>query len=352
MNEEILMPSPVMEFDSARAGFLSEAVFGLSQPQKTLPCKFLYDELGSKLFNEICELEEYYPTRTENQILRENIADITRLIGPECRLVEFGSGTSTKTRHLLHNLSDISGYIPIDISGPQLNESVTELAREFPELEICPMEADYSRLSELPDTTRASRKTVAFFPGSTIGNFEPCEAISFLSNIASLCGSGGGLLIGFDRKKDKRVLEAAYNDRRGVTAQFNLNILARANRELGADFDLASFRHHAPYSEDLGRIEMHLVSTRSQMVHLDSQQFHFDKGEYITTEYSYKYSLPGFTGLALKAGFEVVKSWEDDNQLFSVLLLRCRRNAPGRGLNPYGELDWTKWQCDRAKAIL
>jgi dimethylhistidine N-methyltransferase len=319
------LTSPQITRDTARAGFLSAAVSGLSQPQKSLPCKFFYDKRGSRLFNEICELEEYYPTRTEDRILRDNIAEITELIGGGCRLVEFGSGTSAKTRHLLRHLSDVSGYVPIDISGPQLLESVAQLGSEFPALEICPMEADYNEIAELPRTRRTPGKTVAFFPGSTIGNFAPGEAVSFLSNIASLCGSDGGLLIGVDRKKDRRVLEAAYNDQRGVTARFNLNLLARANRELGADFDLASFRHHAPYNEDLGRIEMRLISTRFQVVHLDSQPFTFDPGEYITTEYSYKYTLPGFTGLALKAGFELVKSWEDRNHLFSVLLLQAAR---------------------------
>jgi dimethylhistidine N-methyltransferase len=325
MNTAILI-SPAIRRDPGQAAFLSEVISGLSQAQKSLPCKFLYDKRGSRLFNQICELEEYYPTRTEDQILRDNIAEITNLIGDGCRLVEFGSGTSAKTRHLLRHLSDLSGYVPIDISGPQLLESVAQLGSEFPALEICPVEADYNEISELPDTRRTPGKTVAFFPGSTIGNFEPGAAVSFLSHIASLCESGGGLLIGFDRKKDRRVLEAAYNDQRGVTAKFNLNLLARINRELGADFDLGSFRHHAPYNEVLGRIEMRLISTRFQIVHLDSQQFTFEPGEYITTEYSYKYTLPGFTGVALRAGFELVKSWEDPNHLFSVLLLQCTRH--------------------------
>lgn len=305
--------------------FLAEAIAGLSRPQKTLPCKFLYDEQGSRLFNEICDLEEYYPTRTEDQILRDNINEITTLIGKDCRLVEFGSGTSAKTRPLLAHLPQMSGYIPIDISGPQLFESAAQLAREFPNLEIHPVEADYGAISQIPDTNRRPRRTVAFFPGSTIGNFQPAEAIAFLRNIAFLCGGGGGLLIGVDRKKERRVLETAYNDRKGVTARFNLNILIRANRELGADFDLSSFRHHAPYNEPPGRIEMHLVSTRPQVVHVDSQEFSFQKGEHITTEYSYKYTLPGFAGLALRAGFELVKSWEDRNHLFSILFLRVRR---------------------------
>jgi dimethylhistidine N-methyltransferase len=312
--------------DRPRLGddFLCEAVAGLSRPEKTLPCKFLYDEEGSRLFNEICKLEEYYPTRTENQILHDNINEIASLIGGECRLVEFGSGSSSKTRHLLTHLPRMSGYIPIDISGAQLLESAVQLAGEFPELEINPLEADYGEISEIPNTRRKPRRTVAFFPGSTIGNFDPVAAIAFLRNIAFLCGGDGGLLIGFDRKKPKRILEPAYNDRKGVTARFNLNILARANRELGADFDLSTFRHHAPYNETHGRIEMRLVSQRAQIVTLDSQEFRFEEGECITTEHSYKYSLPGFAGLALRAGFELVRNWEDGNRFFSVLLLRVR----------------------------
>lgn len=309
--------------------FLSEAVAGLSRPQKMLPCKFLYDEEGSRLFNQICELEEYYPTRTENQILRDNVAEIAELIGSDCRLVEFGSGESTKTRHLLAHLRGMAAYIPIDISGPQLLASAAQLAREFPGLEIHPLEADYEDILELPHISRKPRRTVAFFPGSTIGNFDPAPAVAFLRKIAFLCGRGGGLLIGVDRKKSRRILEPAYNDRRGVTAKFNLGILARANRELGADFNLPAFRHRAPYNEAHGRIEMHLVSERAQIAHLDSQEFRFEAGEYIITEYSYKYTLPGFAGLALRAGFELVKNWEDRNHLFSVLLLRVRDWKPG-----------------------
>lgn len=335
MNESMLL-SPSISVPPSRDDFLSEAMAGLSQPQKTLPCKFLYDEEGSQLFNEICELEEYYPTRSENQILRDNIKEISSLIGSECRLVEFGSGTSTKTRHLLTHLRNVAGYIPIDISGPQLLASAAQLAGEFPSLEINPLEADYGDISILPDTKLKPRRTVAFFPGSTIGNFDPDAAVAFLRNIASLCGNNGGLLIGVDRKKPKRILEPAYNDRKGVTAKFNLGILARANRELGADFDLSAFRHHAPYNETHGRIEMHLVSTRRQTVHLDSHEFTFEKGEYITTEHSYKYTLPGFARLALKAGFELVRSWLDRNQLFSVMFLRAaaRQSVPQKNSNP------------------
>jgi dimethylhistidine N-methyltransferase len=304
--------------------FLIETIAGLSQPQKTLPCKFLYDEKGSDLFNEICDLDEYYPTRTETQILRENISDIASLIGPGCRLVEFGSGTSTKTRHLLTHLHNISSYIPIDISGAQLFESAAQLSMEFPNLEINPLEADYSDIPALPNTKQKPKRTIAFFPGSTIGNFEPSAAVHFLRNVADVCERGGGLLIGVDRKKEKRLLEAAYNDRQGVTAEFNLNILERANRELGADFDLSAFRHRAPYNEKLGRIEMHLVSTRRQIVHIGQHDFTFERDEYIITEYSYKYTVSAFAALAQRAGFQLVKSWEDRNQLFSVLYLRVK----------------------------
>lgn len=327
MNHAILTP-PSWDRPCSCEGFLSEALAGLSRRQKTLPCKFLYDEEGSRLFNEICELEEYYPTRTENQILRNNINEIAGLIGGDCRLVEFGSGSSTKTRHLLAHLPCIAGYIPIDIAGPQLLESAIQLASEFPGLEIHPLEADYGEISEIPTTKRTPRRTVAFFPGSTIGNFDPAAAVAFLRNIAFLCGGGGGLLIGVDRKKSRRILEPAYNDRKGITAKFNLGILARANRELGANFDLSKFRHRAPYNEAYGRIEMHLVSTCAQTVHLDSQEFSFEEGEHITTEHSYKYTLPGFAGLALKAGFELVRNWEDRNHLFSVLFLRVCDREP------------------------
>jgi dimethylhistidine N-methyltransferase len=274
-------------------------------------------------------LEEYYPTRTENQILRDNIKEIAGLIGSECRLVEFGSGSSTKTRHLLAHLPSMCGYIPIDISEPQLLESAVQLASEFPGLEINPLAADYDEISEIPEMKRKARRTVAFFPGSTIGNFDPVAAIAFMRNIAMLCGSGGGLLIGVDRKKPRSILEPAYNDRKGVTARFNLGILARANRELGADFDLSAFHHRAPYNEAQGRIEMHLMSKRTQIVNLESQEFRFEEGEYITTEHSYKYTLPGFAGLALRAGFELVKNWEDRDHLFSVLFLRVRDCKPG-----------------------
>jgi dimethylhistidine N-methyltransferase len=326
MNSPILSSSSV-ETPSSRDRFLAETIAGLAQPRKMLPCKFFYDEFGSRLFNEICELEEYYPTRTENQILEDNIHEIAGFIGRECRLVEFGSGTSAKTRHLLNHIPNISEYIPIDISGQQLVESAIQLASEFPHIEISPIEADYGRILKLPKSRRKPKRTVAFFPGSTIGNLQPDEAVAFLRNISVLCGNDGGLLIGVDRKKERRILEAAYNDRKGVTAKFNLNILVRANRELGADFDLTAFHHRAPFNETHGRIEMHLVSQHPQTVHVDSQEFSFAKGEYITTEYSYKYAPKDFERLALKAGFEPMKHWSDPAHLFSVSFLQVGKRV-------------------------
>ena len=201
------------------------------------------------------------------------------------------------------------------------------MAREFPGLEINPLEADYGEISEIPDSKRKPKRTVAFFPGSTIGNFDPVAAVAFLRKIAFLCGRDGGLLIGVDRKKPRRILEPAYNDRKGVTAKFNLGILARANRELGADFDLSAFRHRAPYNETHGRIEMHLVSKRAQIVNLDSQEFSFEEGEYITTEHSYKYTLPGFAGLALRSGFELVRNWEDRRSFIQRIVFAGQRAA-------------------------
>jgi len=322
-----LLPNPVVDRGSDNKEFFREVSTGLLQPQKTLPCKFLYDDQGSDLFNQICDLDEYYPTRTETAILRDNIREIAEVIGPGCRLVEFGSGTSTKTRMLLQHLTDLASYTPIDISSAQLFDSCEKLGTDFPALEILPLAADYTDSLQLPESEMPAQKVVAFFPGSTIGNFEPHEARSFLHRIACLCGRDGGLLIGVDLIKDRRRLEAAYNDRKGVTAAFNLNVLTRANRELGSDFDLSSFRHQAIYDEALGRIEMRLVSRRPQLVSLANQEFFFGEDEYITTEYSYKYSLPKFTNLAQSAGFEVLNVWVDSNKLFSVQYLGVRSDV-------------------------
>ena len=313
--------SPVVDLQSDNENFLRAASIGLPQPEKTLPCKFLYDEEGSRLFNQVCELDEYYPTRTETKILRNNIWEITRAIGRGCCLVEFGSGTSAKTRLLLEHLEKLASYIPIDISSAQLFDSCQKLAEDFPALEILPISADYTGVFQLPYRDTSAQKTVAFFPGSTIGNFEPSEALWFLRRVASLCGRNGGLLVGVDLKKDRHLLETAYNDHKGVTASFNLNLLARANRELGTGFDLSSFRHQAIYDEVLGRIEMRLISLQPQIVRLGNREFFFGEDEYITTEYSYKYSLVEFRELAQRAGFEVLNTWMDGDKWFSVQYL-------------------------------
>lgn len=309
--------------------FRRDFVEGLSRPQKQLPCKYFYDEEGSRLFEAICELDEYYPTRTEVGILRREIKEIARLSGPDCGLVELGSGSSMKTRLLLDHFDRPACYVPIDVARTQLLECSANLAQDYAGVEVLPVCADYTNDFELPDFPSISKRTTVFFPGSTIGNFEPHEAVEFLQRISGMCGAGGGLLIGVDRKKDPRVLIPAYNDSQGVTAEFNLNLLARANRELGARFDLAQFEHRALYNEEESRIEMHLVSRRKQTVSMNGTRFSFAEGESIVTEHSYKYSPGEFRQLAGQAGWEVHRCWTDDNDWFGVyhLVPQTRRNG-------------------------
>jgi dimethylhistidine N-methyltransferase len=298
-----------------------EVLNGLRQPAKTLPCKLFYDERGSQLFEEICELEEYYPTRTELGILTRHVDEMAALIGPRARLVELGSGSSTKTRILLDHLEDPVAYVPIDISRSALLDAARTLAEAYPRLEILAVCADYTQDFALPEPSRPAARTVAFFPGSTIGNLLPEEAEGFLRRIAGWCGPNSGLLIGVDLRKDRAILEPAYNDARGVTAAFNLNLLDHVNRALGADFDLDGFRHRAVYDDTAGRIEMRLISRRPQTVRIQGEQIRFDEGEWITTEYSYKYRIEDFHRLAARAGFQPARVWTDDRQLFSVHFL-------------------------------
>ncbi|HZS00914.1 MAG TPA: L-histidine N(alpha)-methyltransferase [Chloroflexota bacterium] len=305
------------QVDDVRA----EVLGGLTRPAKMLPAKLFYDARGSQLFEEICTLEEYYPTRTEIAILHQYVGEMAALIGPRCRLVELGSGSSLKTHVLLDHLEAPSAYVPIDISKTALLEASQAIAAKYPALDVLAVCADYTQRFELPEPRQPARRTVAFFPGSTIGNLERDDALAFLRRIAGWCGRGGGLLIGVDLKKDRPTLEAAYNDRRGVTAAFNLNLLHRINRELGADFDPDAFRHLAIYDEPQGRIEMRLISRRPQTVTVDGQAIRFDEGEWITTEYSHKYSLPEFERLAAAAGFAVQHVWTDAAQRFSVQYL-------------------------------
>lgn len=302
------------------ASFLDEVRAGLSQTPKTLSPKFFYDQRGSELFEQICDLPEYYPTRTEMGILTEHRDAIAQAIGEHCVLIELGSGASRKIRLLLDILKPAQ-YTAIDISRDFLVESTQNLADDFPWLEVHAVCADFSQILSLPAATREDRR-VAFFPGSSIGNFDPESAQRLLQDLAGMLGPNGLLLIGVDVKKDHDILNRAYNDEAGVTAEFNVNVLRRMQRELGADLDLSGFEHKAWYNPELGRIEMHLVSTREQTLSLDGVDYPFHAQETLHTENSYKYAPEEFAAMAAKAGFTRDKLWMDENQLFSVQLFR------------------------------
>jgi len=298
---------------------------GLSFPQKFIPPKYFYDERGSRLFDAICETEEYYPTRTEMAILEENLEEICECLGHDCVLVEPGSGSSQKVRLLLDKLEPHT-YMPLDISSDYLRSVAWGLAREYPHINVTAACVDYTVPMELPHFPH-NRRRIAFFPGSSIGNFEPDEAVAFLTNMADLVKPNGGLLIGVDLKKEISVLNAAYNDRGGITAKFNINLLAHINRELGADFDFDGFEHKAFYNAQKGRVEMHLVSKREQKVKIAGQRFSFMAGESIHTENSYKYTVGEFQAIAHKAGFDACRVWTDRNNLFSVHFFRLMDTA-------------------------
>jgi dimethylhistidine N-methyltransferase len=298
--------------------FLRDVLAGLSRPSKHLPCMYLYDERGSALFEEICTLAEYYPTRCELAILQQHAGEMADLLGSDCALVEYGSGSGRKTRLLLDHLKDAHSYVPVDISREHLNRTAAQIARDYPHIAVTPLCADFARPFALPWAVRDASRRAVYFSGSTIGNFLPDEATRLLAHVAELVGPGGGLLIGVDLKKERHILEPAYDDARGVTAAFNLNLLARINRELGADFALKRFRHRAFYNEADGRIEMHLVSLAEQTVRLAGHCFALAEGETICTEYSHKYNLAGFRTLAAAAKLEVRRVWTDAEGLFSV----------------------------------
>jgi dimethylhistidine N-methyltransferase len=299
--------------------FLSEVQAGLVSSPKTLPCKYFYDEQGSDLFQQICALPEYYPTRTEIGLLNDCAAEIASHVGANCRLIEYGTGSSEKMRIVLNALDQPEDFIAVDISGEHLRHVTESLAQDLPNINVHAICADFTKSFELPKAANASGgKAVAFFPGSSIGNFNHAQAIDFLSNLARTIGAGGGLVIGVDLKKDEKILNTAYDDSAGVTAAFNKNVLAHINRELQGSFDLESFNHLAFYNSDLGRIEMHLVSNRDQTVIIGEKTFQFQQGERIHTENSYKYHVTEFQELAAKAGFNVVDVWTDTDQLFSV----------------------------------
>ena len=302
-----------------------DVVYGLQQPKKFIAPKYFYDERGSHLFDAICETEEYYPTRTEIAILEDNLDEICSCLGSDCVLVEPGSGSSQKVRLLLDTLEPHT-YMPLDISSDYLKSVASGLAREYPNINVTAACIDYTAPIELPHVPKARRR-VAFFPGSSIGNFNSDEAVAFLGNLAEFVRPDGGLLIGVDLKKDTNILNAAYNDKHGITAQFNLNLLVHINRELGADFDFDGFAHQAFYNEQRDRIEMHLISKRQQQVCVADHSFRFATGESIHTENSYKYTIEGFQALAQQAGFRPCKVWTDPDHLFSVHYMKCEESA-------------------------
>jgi dimethylhistidine N-methyltransferase len=313
------------------AEFLADVLAGLSRSQKEIPCKWLYDARGSHLFERICELEEYYPTRTELGIMETDVRAMAALLGPDCALVEYGSGSSLKTRLLLQHLARPAAYVPVDISAPALTAATSRLARAFPMLRILPVCADFTSPVELPLAGLGAARRAVYFPGSTIGNFHKADVVTFLREVAHQCGRGGGLLIGVDLRKERPVLERAYDDARGVTAAFDLNLLVRANRELGADFRLDRFRHEARYDDRHGRIEMHLVATVSHIAAVGGQTFAFAEGESIWTESSYKYGVNEFAALAALAGWRREAIWTDERAWFSVQYLtvgELRANGP------------------------
>jgi len=302
--------------------FAREVVAGLSAGRKTLPAKYFYDDHGSTLFEAITALPEYYPTRTELGILEERAGEIAQLVPPGAALIELGSGSTVKARILLR-AAPIAIYVPVDISAGFLSAEAARLKRDLPRLRILPVAADFTKPFELPAAVGASAR-VGFFPGSTIGNFEPAEAAEFLRHAARLLGPGAHLIVGVDLVKDAAVLNAAYNDAAGVTAAFNLNLLRRINRELGADFDLERFRHDAFYNPGKSRIEMHLTSAVAQKIHLGEHTIRFARDETIHTESSYKYTIETFRSLAATAGWSPVAAWTDARQYFSVHALVLR----------------------------
>ena len=293
---------------------------GLRGAPKTLPPKLFYDATGAALFERICELDEYYLTRTELAILRAHVGEIAAFAGPDCALVEYGSGAGVKVRLLLDALERPAAYVPIDISREQLARVAGELAAHYPDVPILPVCADYTAPLVIPDLPQRARR-VAFFPGSTIGNFHPTEASAFLRRVRRTLGTDGLLVLGVDRRKDAATLNAAYDDALGVTAAFNLNMLARLDREYGGDFDLARFRHRACFNDEASRVEMHLVSTVEQRVRVAGETFHFYAGESIWTESSYKYDRPRLDALAAAAGFAVARLWTDADDRFWVAAL-------------------------------
>lgn len=299
----------------------SDVVAGLQKSPKELAPQWFYDEYGSSLFDSICETPEYYLTRTELGIMQTHAAAMAEIVGPNAALIEFGSGTSLKTRLLLDHLESPVAYVPVDIAREHLLEAASALAREYPALRIIPLCADFTQPFEVPKAIARARRRVVYFPGSTLGNFAPEAARALLDGMRTLVGRDGAVLLGIDLKKDPDILERAYNDRAGITAEFNLNALRHLNRELGANFDVGAFEHRATWIEDQSRIEMHLVSTRDQVVDIGGTRIRFQRGEHLRTEYCHKYTFESFAELAASAHLATTHVWTDPESKFSVQLL-------------------------------
>ena len=312
-------PVPLTEQDDDATDDLQEILAGLGHDPKFISSKFFYDERGSELFEQICELPEYYLTETELGIMRANIAEIAAAVGPEASLIEFGSGSSTKIRILLQHLESLAAYVPVDISRDYLVAAAERIQQEFPAVEVLPLAADFTQPFELPNPRVMPVRNVVYFPGSTIGNFSREDAQSLLRVMHEEAGENGALLIGIDLQKGRDVIEYAYNDGAGVTAEFNVNILRRINRQFGADFELDKFRHRAIYNEEFARIEMYLVSTCNQTITIAGREFAISGGESILTEHSHKYTIEGFAVTAASVGFRLERAWSDSGNMFAVI---------------------------------
>lgn len=321
MNETIHAPVRLLDLQPESGIDVAGVLAGLRQPQKRVEPKYFYDETGSQLFEQICQQPEYYPTRTELGIMASHADEMAEFIGPGAALIEYGAGSGRKTRLLLENLESPAAYVPVDISREFLLESATRLAQRYPDIEVLPVCADFTRPLTLPEPSETPSRHVVYFPGSTIGNFDHAQAVGLLRTMRAEAGEDGGLLVGVDLLKSPEILEPAYNDCAGVTAAFNLNLLARFNRELDADFDLDAFRHLAVFDRTAHRIEMRLVSQRAQRVRIAGESFAFAQGEYIVTEHSHKYTKEQFAGMAAAAGFRLETLWTDPEELFSVQYL-------------------------------
>ena len=301
--------------------FLNDVVNGLSSSKKQLSPKYFYDEAGAEIFERICATPEYYPTRTETIILKNSAAEIARVIGPNAALIEYGSGALEKVKIILNALENPLALAPIDISEEQLDIAAKNIQKEFPNLNVLPLPGDFTKPVKLPEELFEARKQVAFFPGSTIGNFEKADAVNFLKSVKTTIGDDGLMLIGVDLQKNRDALLKAYNDAAGVTSEFNKNILTRINRELAGNFNLNEFEHVAKYNEEHHRVEMHLKSLADQTVSISGAVFHFALDETIHTENCYKYTQASFSSLANVAGFFSISTWTDPDELFSVVLL-------------------------------